>query len=606
MTRRIAVVSAWVLTGAWLATADARPQPPPQQRQQQQQQQQQPPQLRDGQRGRGAEQRPERDRNRPVVTGTASLSGRVLSADTGRPLKRARVIAAGGGRPLSTTTDDQGRYQLANLPAASYSITASKAGYVDAIYGQRRALRAGTPVRLADGQQLANVDLKLPRGGVITGRLADEDGEPLARAVVSVLRYQYVRGERQLTAAGADQTDDRGQYRVFGLPPGEYYVSASVGGLIEPLLRSVVGAAAPPPGDAVENVGYAPTYYPGALGVSDAARVKLELGQEAAGIDFQVRLVTLATVRGVVYGSNAMVVLVPEGGTLGGGGRGGGRGGLAELATGLLRAGQTLRATTQADGTFVIRNVPPGSYTVVARSDVGSGSPRTAAQSVVVMGGDVQVALTPAPGVSLSGAVTLESSGGTLPALGGFRVNPAPLGAAVSLPRGGRSGTPNDRGEFTIADLMPGRYLLRATGPRGWILKSVYVDGREVTDQAIEIKGDHVSGVNLIFTDRIATIAGTVRDARGGPAASVTVVVFADDERLWYPQSRHVAAARTEANGTYRVTGLPAGRYLAVAVEDVEQGEWFDPAFLEQVKGAATRLVVGEGEQKTQDLKAPA
>lgn len=314
------------------------------------------------------------------------------------------------------------------------------------------------------------------------------------------------------------------------------------------------------------------------------------------------RLVTLATVRGVVNGSNAMVVLVPEGGTLGGGGRGG----LAELASGFLRGAQPLRATTQADGTFAIRNVPPGNYTIVARSDMGSGSPKTAVQSVVVTGGDVQVALTPVPGVSLGGAVTLESSGSTLPAFAGFRVNPTPLGAAVTLPRGGRGGTPNERGEFTIADLMPGRYLLRATGPREWIVKSVYVDGRDVTDEAIEIKGDNVSGVNLIFTDRVATIAGTVRDGRGGPAGNVTVVVFADDERLWYPQSRHISAARTDATGVYRVTGLPAGRYLAVAVEDVEPGEWFDPAFLEQVKGAATRLVVGEGEQKTQDLKAPA
>jgi len=156
-----------------------------------------------------------------------------------------------------------------------------------------------------------------------------------------------------------------------------------------------------------------------------------------------------------------------------------------------------------------------------------------------------------------------------------------------------------------MSDLMPGRYFLRATGPRGWTMKSVYIDGREATDEIVEVKGDHFSGVNVIFTDRVSAVSGTVRDGRGAAAANVTVVVFADDERLWYPQSRHISAARTNTAGAFQINGLPPGRYLVAAVEDVEQGEWFDPAFLDQTKGGATRLTLGEGEQKTQDLKAP-
>jgi hypothetical protein len=136
-------------------------------------------------------------------------------------------------------------------------------------------------------------------------------------------------------------------------------------------------------------------------------------------------------------------------------------------------------------------------------------------------------------------------------------------------------------------------------------MKSVHVDGREVTDEMIEVKGDAVSGVTVVFTDRISVVGGTVRDGRAAAAANITVVVFAEDERLWYPQSRHIGAARTNAAGEFRISGLPAGRYLVAALEEVEQGEWFDPAFLERIKGAATRLTLGEGEQKTQDLKAP-
>src|SRR5687767_2664369 len=238
MPFKVQLVLALALTGALLLPVGAQQQPP-------QQQQQQGGQRGQGQRGRGGVQRPPRDANQTVPAGTASISGRVLTADTGRPIKRARVIVSGGGRPSAATTDGQGRYQIGGLPAATYNITAVKSGFVDSAYGQRRSLRAGTPLQLADGQQLTNVDMKLPRGGVITGRLADEDGEPLARAVVTVMRYQYVRGERQLMPAGVDQTDDRGQYRVFGLPPGDYYVTAAAGGAIEQMMRAVLETAAP-------------------------------------------------------------------------------------------------------------------------------------------------------------------------------------------------------------------------------------------------------------------------------------------------------------------------------------------------------------------------
>src|SRR5439155_10393652 len=202
--------------------------------------------------------------------GTAVIAGRVVAADTGRPIKRARVMVSAGGRQArATTTDEQGRFRITDLMGGSYTITASRTGFVDAVYGQRRPLQPGTAIQLADGQELATIDLRLVRGGVITGRVLDEDGEPLARAVVTVQRYQYVRGERQLSPAGGDQTDDRGQYRVFGLPAGDYYVSADAASLtrafgrgFQPFASAGGGGrggffAAPPPDDP-EPVGYAP------------------------------------------------------------------------------------------------------------------------------------------------------------------------------------------------------------------------------------------------------------------------------------------------------------------------------------------------------------
>jgi hypothetical protein len=108
----------------------------------------------------------------------------------------------------------------------------------------------------------------------------------------------------------------------------------------------------------------------------------------------------------------------------------------------------------------------------------------------------------------------------------------------------------------------------------------------------------------LIFTDRISSVGGTVRDARGAGVAATTVIVFPADAALWTPQSRRIQTARTDQVGAYQVSSLPAGDYFVVAPDEVEQGEWFDPEFLDQAKEKAVRVTLGEGEQRTQDLKA--
>jgi protocatechuate 3,4-dioxygenase beta subunit len=532
--------------------------------------------------GRGAFQRPGRDQNRPAeATGTAMIAGRVLAADTGRPVKRALVSVSGDGRPRSTSTDEQGRYSIAGLPAGTYNVIASKTGFVVASYGQRRALRTGTPVQLADGQQVTGADIRLPRGAVITGHVFDEDGEPLARSAVTVLRYQYAGGEKRLAAAGTDQSDDRGQYRVFGLPPGEYFVSAAAGGFERAVSRFMGPEAAP--GEGVENTGYAPTYYPGVPSASDAMRLKLAAAQELTGIDFQLQLVPLASVYGTVTdGANISVMLVPDETTLG------------------VRIGQTFRTRATPDGTFAIRGVPPGRYTVVS-----SNGTLAAVQSISVSGHDVSIALTPVAGADMTGTITLEAAGTEIPGdLSAFRVVPQRLGSEIAMGRNARPAAVSPNGSFTIKGLLPGRYIVRGAGPNGWMMKSVYQNGHDISDQPVEIRSDTISNLNVIFTDRIASVTGTVRDGRGTGVPETTVILFPTDPKLWLPHSRLILTGRTDHAGAYRISPVPAGDYLIVATDDVEQGEWFDPEFLEQISGSATKLTVGETEQRTQDLKA--
>jgi hypothetical protein len=577
-----------------------------------------------------------------VPQGTAVISGRVLTADTGRPVKRARVVVAGGGRGGRTaTTDDQGRYRIDELGAGNYMVTASKTGFVDSVFGQRRPLQAGTPVVVAEAQAIANIDLRLTRGGVITGRLMDEDGEPLARALVTVQRYRYVGGERQLTPAGADQTDDRGQYRVFGLPPGEYFVSASTAGLAELIGRGMqqlaagIGAlggrgggrggaglgggalAALGVSNEPEASGYAPTYYPGVVSAPEAGKVNVAPGQEVGSIDFQILLVPFATVSGIVGGGDGTdsvaVMLMPQDGS------NSGRGPLgAPMLTG----------RTQADGTFSITNVPPGRYMAIARA-LRADQPVTGMQTVVVNGQNIGgVSLMLQPGVSLSGHITVESSGTPAPAdYSSFRVDavevtPLPFGGrggggrALGGGGGGRggreagNGRAEKNGAFRIDNLLPGNHHIRVTGggiqgAGQWTLKSVSIAGLDVTDTPVDLKpGQNVENVTVVLTDRATEITGTVRDAKGAGAAALTVIAFSADQQHWRAQSRRIQAVRTDQSGTFRLRNLPPGDYLVIASDDVEQGEWFDPEFLEQARAGAKRLSISEGEKKTLDLKA--
>ncbi len=173
---------------------------------------------------------PPRD-NMSAPTGTARISGRVVAADTGSPIRRAQINVNSREAQFnrSVTTDSEGRYEFASLPAGRYRLFVDKAGYVALEYGQARPFEAGKPLDIADGQALEKIDFSLPRGSAITGRITDEFGDPITDVQVEALRYQFLNGERQLVNAGRSaQTDDLGAYRIFGLMPGDYVVRASM------------------------------------------------------------------------------------------------------------------------------------------------------------------------------------------------------------------------------------------------------------------------------------------------------------------------------------------------------------------------------------------
>ena len=545
---------------------------------------------------------------------TGRITGRVIASDNGRPVKRARVFVTAvelpGGRGIMT--DDQGIFDISELPAGRYTLTVSKTGFVSLSYGQRRPLQAGTPLQLNDGQTLKGIEFQLPRGSVIGGRVLDEDGEAMPGVMVRVMRYQYLQGDRRLTPAGAGQTDDKGMYRVWGLMPGDYYVTAvarggpfgggpfgGIGGPGGPGGFAGRGGRGGGPGAAQgggdqEQINYAPTYYPGVPSVNEAKAITLGLSQEQLDINFNMLLVRVARITGHVLNPDGTPVTsgnVNLGLDAGGGG---GRGN---------QIGMNYGGRIQWDGAFTIGNVAPGRYMLRARGDDGD-TPQYAAQALTVSGDDLDdVTVMLAPAATITGTVTFAGTAGATPDLSQFRITaPSAEQSDVGPQQNARIGKD---GTFAIVGVAAGSHFVRSAGAaRGFILKSVAINGRDVTDAPLTLRaGETLANVSVVFTDQQNEINGTLTNEQGTPVPDYTVLAFSTDSSLWRPQSRQIMTARPDQTGKYRIRGLPKGEYYLVAVDPAEQGEWFNPQYLDEHRQGASRVTLSDGDTKTHDFK---
>jgi protocatechuate 3,4-dioxygenase beta subunit len=526
-------------------------------------------------------------------TGTATLSGRVFASDSGKPLRRARVRAVGNDPrdARAVSTDADGSWQMKQMPAGRYTIDVSKGGYVGLSYGQRRPFEQGKPVEVADGQVVEKLDVILPKGSVISGRVVDEFDEPLAGVRVAAMRYRYFSGQRRLMnapgAGASDTTDDIGQYRLHGLSPGDYYVVASFG----------VNVAMEKSDD---KTGYAPTYYPGTPVLAEAQRVTASEGQETPAIGFALEPIRLATVSGTATDShgkplaNGMIMLTSP-----------------SMTTGGPLSGATM---IKPDGSFSISNVVPGDYVVqtVARSDMeaiaatGSTSnlrvSEVALVPLTITGGDITgLAVISMPTGTAHGRIIFEGGAPAGIRTGSVMMASVPI-VLEQLSLGGTAQIADDW-SFEMTGLA-GKRVIRANLPTGWFLKSVVLNGADITDTPAEFKaGEETTGLEITLTQKMASVTGTVQTAKGEATSDYVVVLFAADPAKWGTQTRFVRAVRADQSGAFLANGLPAGEYLGVALRYLEPGEEGDPEVLERLRPQATPVSIAEGEVKHLQLK---
>jgi hypothetical protein len=585
----------------------------------------------------------------PPPDPTGAISGVVVEGLSDEPVENATVTIQGSATTgmLQTRqfTDAKGRFVFANLkPGLDYTLTANAPGFFAGGFSRDSGpsdQRASIPLK-AD-EWVRDVRVTVWKPGAISGRIVDEAGEPVVGVYVRVIARMPIAGRDQLVAGPYGISDDRGFYRIAGLDAGRYLVEV-------PSIQTAPSPTATPTGS-VTYLGlngrypwapapradgrpraYPITFFPGARGVTEATAVEVALAEERSGVDISLEPVPVFTVSGALQGpaEGLTLRLMPAG--------------LEALGSGSEAAG----ATVAADGSFTFTGVPAGAYVIDVRRRVGefvmlqAGSTRrlpiaqsatswaafsTAVQSAPTglslletqygsnqNASSAQARLAIAVGTTdVSGLVVPLRAGGTMEgriefemANGAADAKPQYYQSSLSLdPASGQPdlGSPVAQlspDAFRFDGLRSGEYFLRVRGIKGWTLKSVAWNGDDYTNRPFDGAATNAfSGVVLTLTNRVATIAGTVKEK------AAAVILFPTDQVAWSNFGFNPALIRTTftaPDGSYRFDALPAGDYYVIAVEPGRRQAWLEAGFFARMAPLASRVAPGWGDTETANL----
>jgi len=533
-----------------------------------------------------------------TTRGAGVVRGRVMSTE-GRPIPRALVRIAvvappersPAPRPLIRRglmhTDEDGAFEFADLLAGTYQVTAAKSGFSPV--GAYGPLSGGSSISLiysiaetfdlADGAKREHVDLTLAPWRALSGRVVDERGDPVEGAAVMLYQSRYVNGARRLVEAFSSRfTNDLGQYRIYGVAPGRYIVSASIGAV-----------------SSTDVPGYGRSFFPGTSNPAEAQYVAVSAAQDTVGIEVALSRVATARVSGTLLNASGEPL-------------GGGISLVSSRSASMV--GTSVGARISSDGSFEFPNVPPGSYVIQVYQGRHNSftEGEFAALPIAVSGSDVTgIVMQTSLGSTITGHVVFDTvNPAATPPFARVEISPELVDSDLS-PGSGPEVAVDADGTFRIAGVHGPRRLQATRTPPGWALKEVRVNGGDVTDRALSFgtNAQSLSDVEVVLTDRINTIDVAVTGDRSKPAAA-TVLVFSSDRDRWYSGSRFLRKAAANADGAATIAGLPSGAYHAIAIaRPPAEGPdaWQDPEFLESLIARATSVSLGEGDTRAVGLR---
>jgi protocatechuate 3,4-dioxygenase beta subunit len=489
----------------------------------------------------------------------------------------------------TAVTDSQGRFSIQSIrPGAYRRLTATRSGYVQTEYGSRGQGRPGTLLTLAPRQSLTSLELRMRRHGVIAGKVVDETGEPVQEARVSALRSRYLNGEWQLATSGSASTDDLGNFRVFGLDPGRYFVRVTPGSMSFSLNPTAVNASQP-------QQSHLPVYYPGTTDQSAAAPVEVESGQTVAGLLFTLTRGRAFRVQVQVPNATGMT------GTI-----------MAALRPrkAMSVAGDLRMSVVDPKGRVNFQGVSPGSFTLSVSAASEEGKPWSASMDIDIVDRDeTNLSLVLAPALELPGEIRAEDAPNI--ALKSLRVTASGPGvmrlmtgsATYSFGSSGNAQIGED-GKFVLTGMSPDKSDVNVTSlPEGVYIKSIQFNEQEILESGLDLSKGTAGSLLITVRGDGATLEGAVTDKDSKPVTAATVVLIPK------PAGRRSAAkfyknTSTDQQGRFSLKSVMPGEYRAYAWEDVETMAWMDPAFVKTVEDKGVDVTIDPNGRQQLSLTA--
>jgi len=511
---------------------------------------------------------------------TAVISGTVIDAVTRQPLKsvqvRARNLSPGkGGAPHfgSSTTDSEGHFTIDGLNEGRYFIFASREGYV----GQRVSGTGpgGRLIAVGAGQHTSDLLVELTPGATISGHVKSFESKPMAGVSIEVLRYFQSDGGKQLRGVNAPVfTDAAGEYRINGLPAGNYYLRAN------PPTKSNGGKIAP-------KTAFAPTYFSNATEVATAAPVSVHAGSDLAGMDF-----TLTPVHAVSVTGKILIVGPPQSSPV--------------QVTLISNDAVTSQREAKADakGNFELQGITAGDYTLVARIEpINAKSKMFWGQRLLHVGNtnlrnaDLRIGT----GVQLNGRIRSDEKASAEFAHMTANLMPQGNSAVTALMPSVDSVSVRHDGTFTFNEVPEGMHELDISPvPQGYFLKSSATP--DVLESGISISNSQSAPMlELTLSPDAAQLTGSVLND-SMPASSASVVLLPQGNRSY--QSRYARRAVTDQSGRFSMKSIIPGDYKILAFQAVERSSLSDPEFLQRFEDRGESVHIREGDTLSISLDA--
>ena len=520
---------------------------------------------------------------------SAVIRGRVFTAEGESPLARATVTlfsadGRGNERPRTVRSDSRGEYELRNLEAGKYLLHATRNGYLRQVYGRKTSSgsgrrQRGTPLSLASGQVLDGIDFRMIRGGVVEGTVVDQHNEPRSRVWVRLSRYESSGGERKLFPVGRAETDDRGRFRLFDIPPGSYYLSAT-----PPFLYGRMGG---------EERSFPPIYYPGVPSPLEAAKVQVSAGEEVGGFYFTLVETRSYSASGRVLtaeGKPAHAVWI-----------------ISRRESGeAFFAGMESSADTDLQGEFKVTGLLPGTHRLHARAGEAEKL-RMASTVVEVTDRDIEgLTLVLGAGAEVTGRIVTDRQDSDLD----WRriwLEMDPIGESGRISFGGENARVEEDFTFKITNLPEASYRLVVRLPSGnHYVESIRLQTEELIDRPIRVRSaDRLDEVEIHVSSEGAQVSGVVEKEEAREVAEGAIVlVFAADSDFRGPNSRFTRTTQTDQRGRYSLKGLAPGEYLLCAVTDHESGLESDLDYLTSLERDSQPIDLSSGQTIEESLVA--